>query len=161
MPSGAEVIYGALKLMHFHTVIVLRIAHSIWKETMQEPGTAGPGIMLGCCLVSFHFLWAILSTSNVQGEWLRATGSWCSVHFSSCLNISLAPLCYMEKWECETLQIPSPLRSLRIISHETRTGAIFHGVMPSIAISDWLTDWLDGWRHFHEISWSLSETESS
>ena len=31
-----------------------------WKETKQHPGTAGPGNMLGSCLVSFHFLWAIL-----------------------------------------------------------------------------------------------------
>ena len=32
----------------------------------QQTGTAGPGNMLGCCLVSFHFLWAILSTSTVD-----------------------------------------------------------------------------------------------
>ena len=31
-----------------------------WKETKQQPGTAGPGNMLSCSLVSFHFLWAIL-----------------------------------------------------------------------------------------------------
>ena len=30
------------------------------KRTKQQPGTAGPGNMLRCCLVSFHFLWAIL-----------------------------------------------------------------------------------------------------
>ena len=34
-------------------------AHRKWKETKQQPGTAGPGNMLGCCLLSFHFLWAI------------------------------------------------------------------------------------------------------
>ena len=33
-----------------------RIAHRKLKETKQEPGTAGPGNMLGCCLVSFYFL---------------------------------------------------------------------------------------------------------
>ena len=50
-------------------MLVLRIAHRIWKETKQDPGTAGPGNMLGCCLISFHFLWAILSTSTVlQGQ---------------------------------------------------------------------------------------------
>ena len=38
------------------TVLVLRMAHRIWKETEQQPGTAGPGNMLGCCLISFHFL---------------------------------------------------------------------------------------------------------
>ena len=48
------------------------MAHRKWKETKQEPGTAGPGIMLGYCLVSFHFLWAILSTSTV----LRSVDLW-------------------------------------------------------------------------------------
>ena len=37
-----------------------RMAHRKWRETKLQPGTAGPGSMLGCCLVSFHFLWAIL-----------------------------------------------------------------------------------------------------
>ena len=40
------------------------MAHRIWKETKQQPGTAGKGNMLGCCLVSFHFLWAILSSTS-------------------------------------------------------------------------------------------------
>ena len=48
------------------TVLVLRMAHMIWKETKQHPGTSGPDNMLGCCLVSFHFLWAILGRSIVQ-----------------------------------------------------------------------------------------------
>ena len=48
------------------TVFVLRMAHRIWKETKLQPGTAGTGNMLGCCLVSFHFLWTILSTSTVK-----------------------------------------------------------------------------------------------
>ena len=47
-------------------MLVLRIAHRIRKETKQEPGTAGPGNILGCCLVAFHFLWVILSTSTVE-----------------------------------------------------------------------------------------------
>ena len=37
-----------------------RMAHRKWKETKHQPGTAGPDNKLGCCLVSFHFLWAIL-----------------------------------------------------------------------------------------------------
>ena len=41
------------------------MTHRIWKEPKQEPGTAGPGNMLGCCLNSFHFLWAILSMSTL------------------------------------------------------------------------------------------------
>ena len=52
----------------FSTALVLRMAHMIWKETKQQPDTAGPGNMLGCCLVSFHFLWAILSTSTVVND---------------------------------------------------------------------------------------------
>ena len=39
--------------------LVLRMAHRKWKDPKQQPGTAGPGNMLGCCLISFHFLWAI------------------------------------------------------------------------------------------------------
>ena len=31
------------------------MAHRKLKETKQQPGTAGPANMLGCCLVSFHF----------------------------------------------------------------------------------------------------------
>ena len=30
------------------------MAHRKWKETKQEPGTAGPGNMLGCCLLSLR-----------------------------------------------------------------------------------------------------------
>ena len=35
------------------------MAHRKWKECKQQPGTAGSGNMLGCCLIYFHFLWAI------------------------------------------------------------------------------------------------------
>ena len=42
------------------------MAHRKWKETKVQPATAGPGNMLGCCLVSFHFLWAILCTQAVH-----------------------------------------------------------------------------------------------
>ena len=34
--------------------------------TKQQPSTAGPDNMLGCCLFSFHFLWAILWPTPVQ-----------------------------------------------------------------------------------------------
>ena len=47
-------------------MLVLRKAHRKWEEIKQQPGTAEPSNMLGCCLNSFHFLWAILSTSTVQ-----------------------------------------------------------------------------------------------
>ena len=46
------------------TVRVDSLPHRKWKEIKQQPGTAGPGNMLGSCLVSFHFLWAILSAST-------------------------------------------------------------------------------------------------
>ena len=42
------------------------MAHRKWKETKMQPGTAGPGNMLGCCLVIFHFLWAILCPQAVH-----------------------------------------------------------------------------------------------
>ena len=48
------------------------MAHLIWKETKQQPGTAGPGNMLGCCLTSFHFLLAILSASTVATAHMTA-----------------------------------------------------------------------------------------
>ena len=35
------------------------MAHRKWKEAKQLPGRAGPGNMLGCSLIFFHFLWAI------------------------------------------------------------------------------------------------------
>ena len=43
-----------------------RIAHRKWKDTKLQPGTAGPGKRLGCCLVSFHFLWTILCPQAVD-----------------------------------------------------------------------------------------------
>ena len=41
------------------------LPHRKWKVTKPQPGTAGPGNMLGCCLISFHFLWGKLSTCTV------------------------------------------------------------------------------------------------
>ena len=43
-----------------------RMVHRKWKETKLQPGTAGPGNMLGSCLFSFHFLLAILCRQAVQ-----------------------------------------------------------------------------------------------
>ena len=42
-----------------------RMAHRKWKDTKLQPGTAGPGNMIGCCLFSFHILWAILCPQAV------------------------------------------------------------------------------------------------
>ena len=39
------------------------MAHRKWKEVKQLPGTAVTGNMLGCCLISFHFLWAIQAST--------------------------------------------------------------------------------------------------
>ena len=68
-PSGAVCTHErriiSLILQMNITVLVLRMAHRVWRETKQQPGTAGPGNMLDCCLVSFHFLSTILSTSTV------------------------------------------------------------------------------------------------
>ena len=52
-------------------MLVLRMANRIWKEAKQQPGTARPGNRLGSCLVSFYFLWAILSTSTVPEKPLK------------------------------------------------------------------------------------------
>merc|ERR1719264_1961691 len=43
------------------------MAHRKWKEIKQQPGTAGPGNLLGCCFLSFHFLWAIHLVHPVLG----------------------------------------------------------------------------------------------
>ena len=85
-PSRIPFILCTAAATHFQcTACGYRIAHRIWKETKQEPGTAGPGIMLGCCLVSFHFLWAILSTSTVLGQTKRR------IFFLLLLNCSAWP----------------------------------------------------------------------
>ena len=47
------------------TVLVLRMAHRKWKETKQLPSMLPVPAVPDCCLVSFHILWAILSTSTV------------------------------------------------------------------------------------------------
>ena len=47
------------------TVLVLRMAHRKWKEFKQKPSMLPGSAVPGSCLVSVHFLWAILSTSTV------------------------------------------------------------------------------------------------
>ena len=63
-------------------------AHRKWKEIKQQLGTAGPGKMHGCCLVSSHFLWAVLCPEAVQGGW-----SVCRTGNGEKLSCSLAQLC--------------------------------------------------------------------
>ena len=41
------------------------MSHKKHKETKQQPGTAGPGNILGCCLVFFRFLCNIHSIHPV------------------------------------------------------------------------------------------------
>ena len=53
------------KLKTSSTVRVDSLPNRKWKETKQEPGTAGTDNMLGCCLISFHFLRGKLSTRTV------------------------------------------------------------------------------------------------
>ena len=47
------------------TVLVLRMAQRKWKESKQQPSMLPGPAVPGCCLVSFHIMWAILSTSTV------------------------------------------------------------------------------------------------
>ena len=57
---------------HTCTVLVLRMAHRKGKEIKQQPSMLPGPAVPGSCLVSFHFLWAILSTSTViysLNEW--------------------------------------------------------------------------------------------
>ena len=46
-------------------MLVLRMAHRKWKEFKQQPSMLPGSAVPGCCLASFHFLWAILSTGTV------------------------------------------------------------------------------------------------
>ena len=48
------------------TVLVLRMTNRKWKEIKQQPIMLPVPAVPGSCLVSFHFLWAILSTSTVD-----------------------------------------------------------------------------------------------
>ena len=43
-------------------------AHGKWKETMPQPSILPGPAVPGCCLVYFHILWAILSTSTVESH---------------------------------------------------------------------------------------------
>ena len=51
---------------HIPTACGHTIAHRKWKETKLQPGTARPGNRLGYCLVSSHFLRAILCPKAVH-----------------------------------------------------------------------------------------------
>ena len=64
------------------TVRVDSLPHRKWREIQQQPGTAGPGNMLGYCLIFFHFLWGKLSTHTVHVFFCRLS----SMHFRSCAN---------------------------------------------------------------------------
>ena len=48
------------------TVLVLRMAHRKRKETKQQPSMLPGPAVLGCCLVYFHILWALLNTSTLH-----------------------------------------------------------------------------------------------
>ena len=52
-------------ITQYYTVRVDSFPHRKWIEIQQQPGTAGPGNMLGRCLIYYHFLWGKLSTRTV------------------------------------------------------------------------------------------------
>ena len=61
---GPKLVQPEVDVPHI-TVRVDSLPHRKWREIQQQPGTAGPGNMLGCCLIYFHFLWGKLSTRTV------------------------------------------------------------------------------------------------
>ena len=66
-----------------------RMAHRKWRETKLHPDTAGPGSMLGWCLISFNFLWAILCPQAVQcscSGWPTGNGDKLSNSPACCLS---------------------------------------------------------------------------
>ena len=64
--EGREALKEFISFCIFCTGRMGWMAHRKWKEIKQQPGTAGQGNMLGCCLLSFHFLWAIHPIRPVQ-----------------------------------------------------------------------------------------------
>ena len=62
--------------------------HRKWREIKLQPGTAGTGNMLGCSLISFHFLLAILCPEAVSNSiyWVRLKGFYAVGRFTA--NIS-------------------------------------------------------------------------
>ena len=80
MHSNASVVMQ--KLSHpTETVLSIKItrntewmewmSHRKQKETKQQPGTAGPGNIIGCCLVSLRFLCDIPSIHSVEYFFVR------------------------------------------------------------------------------------------
>ena len=63
--NGDHDLWSRLNFSIYYTACGHRMAHRKWKENKQQPGTTGPGNMLGSSLVSFHFLWAILCPQAV------------------------------------------------------------------------------------------------
>ena len=66
------------------------MAYRKWKETKVNPGTARPGNMLWCSLVSFHFLWAILCPQAVQYcDISYCNISYCNISYCHIVNSAL------------------------------------------------------------------------
>ena len=86
-------IFKMLCFFDAFTVCGHRMAHRKWKDTKLQPGTAGPGNMLVCCLVSFHFLWAILCPQAVPLI-LNTVRGRCTARISRSSKVSLA-LCIL------------------------------------------------------------------
>ena len=58
------------------------------EKNKQQPGTAGPGNMLGSCLISFHFLWGKLSTRTVgEAHFLKTVKTQLFYVFPRCRQI--------------------------------------------------------------------------
>ena len=57
------------------------MSHRKWKYTKQEPSMLHGPAVPGCCLISFHFLWAIYPIRPVQYH--KSRKMWCSHHGDS------------------------------------------------------------------------------
>ena len=66
---GKQICHRPSIFQDVNTACGHRMAHRKWKETKLQPGTAGTGNMLGCCLVSLHFLRYILYPQAVQASY--------------------------------------------------------------------------------------------
>ena len=79
------------------------IAHRKWKEIKQQPGTARPGNLLGCCLLSFHFLWSIHPIHPVElspcDNYRPVTIFWpCPEVVTICISDNYCSWKKQEKW---------------------------------------------------------------
>ena len=82
------------------------MANRKWKKIKQQPGMLPGPAVPGCCLVSFHFLWAILCPQAVfllSLPFAMTFAAWGDLRFTKrivqCLAVNGTPLRSSKKWQ--------------------------------------------------------------